>query len=197
MRAPRVVVLTAAVVAAAAAGVASASALMPTAGSETVGDSAAYQPDGRAVHLSPAVPDPQGGPGWAVRVYRSQTGLTCPEAGRVEGDAFGPVDARGHVAGLSVQAAGACVDLTKEPFGFAVARYPARDGQAARSAIYGVATPDVRRVTVVTASAKQPVAIDDSGAFIAVAPSLDTPEYVLQVDTVSRGTLEYPVTRRQ
>jgi hypothetical protein len=150
-----------------AAGVASASALTSGTGSDTPGGPEAIQPDGRGASMPVTVADPDGGTPWAVRVYRSKTGLTCPEAGRAKDGSFGQVAADGAFRPLDVEAAGSCADLTEDPMSLAVNHYPSSDGRPARAVLFGVVTAKVGGLTLSGAAGSRAVAITRN-AFIVV-----------------------------
>ena len=149
------------------AGVASASALTATSGSDTPGGAEAVQPDGRGAVVPVTVTDPDGRAGWAVRVYRSQAGLTCPEAGRTKDGNFGQVDDSGEFRSLDIEAAGSCADLSKAPMSLAVNHYPAGGKRPARAVIFGVATPKITALKLNLADASRAVTITGN-AFLAV-----------------------------
>jgi hypothetical protein len=150
-----------------AAGVASASALTSSSGSDTVNGPEAVQPDGRGASLPTTVADPDGGTAWAVRVYRSQAGLTCPEAGRTKDGNFGQVDSDGDFRSLDIAAAGSCTDLATAPMALAVNHYPAAGKLPARAVIFGVATTTVAGLRLSTTAGARALPLR-SGAFIAV-----------------------------
>jgi len=168
------------------AGVASASALNPSSGADTVGGTEAVQPDGHGASLPTTVADPDGRAAWAVRVYRSQAGLTCPEAGRTKDGNFGQVDDDGDFRSLDIQAAGSCADLTKAPMSLAVNHYPASGKLPARAVVFGVATPRISGLTLNLAGGARTLAIR-SGAFIAVARE-DALQGASLVATLADGT---------
>ena len=149
------------------AGVASASALTDTSGDDIANGPELVQPDGRGASVPVAVADPDGRAPWAVRVYRSQAGLTCPEAGRTKDGNFGQVDSDGDFRSLDISAAGSCADLSKAPMSLAVNHYPATGKLPARAVIFGVATAKVTGITLKLATSSRAVAIR-SNAFIAV-----------------------------
>src|SRR5215218_1371214 len=95
---------------AAIAGVASASALTSSSGNDTLNGPELVQPDGTGASVPVTTTDPDGGVAWAVRVYRSQAGLTCPEAGRTKDGNFGQVYSDGEFHVLDIEAAGSCAD---------------------------------------------------------------------------------------
>jgi hypothetical protein len=150
-----------------AAGVASASALTSSSGSDTLNGPEAVQPDGRGASLPVAVADPDGGAAWAVRVYRSQAGLTCPEAGRTKDGNFGQVDGDGAFHALDIEAAGSCADLAKAPMSLAINHYPAAGELRARAVIFGVVTSKVTGLTLSSATGSRALVVKGN-AFIAV-----------------------------
>jgi hypothetical protein len=157
-----------AVLVAIVAGVGSASALVGTSGQETGNGPEAVQPDGQGASLATSAADPAGRQPWAVRVYRSEAGLTCPEAGRTEGGNFGRVDADGTFEPLDIEAAGSCADLTKTPMAVAVNHFPPRGARSSgRAVIFGVASGAVASANVTLATGKRSVAIDHD-AFLVV-----------------------------
>src|SRR6201999_1657172 len=96
---------------------------------------AAPAPDG-ARGSRPAAATATADSDWAVRVYRSEAGYTCPEAGReVDGD-FGRVDGDGSFHPLALAASGQCVDLSKDQYSLDVDHYPADDQRGARAVVY-------------------------------------------------------------
>jgi hypothetical protein len=149
------------------AGVASASALTATSGSDTPQGPAAVQPDGSGASLPTTVADPDGRAAFAVRVYRSKTGLTCPEAGRTKDGNFGQVDSDGDFRSLDIQAAGSCADLGDAPMSLAVNHYPAEGRIPARAVIFGVVNGQVTSLSLRLATGSRPVRMDRN-AFIAV-----------------------------
>ncbi len=149
------------------AGVASASALTSSGGNDTPLGPEAVQPDGRGASVPVTTADPDGGVAWAVRVYRSQAGLTCPEAGRTKDGNFGQVYSDGEFHVLDIEAAGSCADLAKAPMSLAVNHYPASGELPARAVIFGVVTPKVTAITLAGATGSRPLAIKND-AFIAV-----------------------------
>jgi hypothetical protein len=150
-----------------AAGVASASALTSSSGNDTPLGPEAVQPDGRGASLPVTVADPDGGVAWAVRVYRSQAGLTCPEAGRTKDGNFGQVYSDGDFHVLDIEAAGSCADLAKAPMSLAVNHYPPSGKLPARAVIFGVVTPKITGITLSSAAGSRTVTIK-SDAFIVV-----------------------------
>jgi hypothetical protein len=150
-----------------AAGVTSASALTSSSGNDTPLGPEAVQPDGSGASVPVTTADPDGGVAWAVRVYRSQAGLTCPEAGRTKDGKFGQVYSDGDFHVLDLEAAGSCADLAKAPMSLAVNHYPATDRLPARAVIFGVVTPKITAITLAGAVGSRALTIKGD-AFIAV-----------------------------
>jgi hypothetical protein len=150
-----------------AAGVASASALTSRGGNDTPLGPQVVQPDGNGASVPVTAADPDGGVAWAVRVYRSQAGLTCPEAGRIKDGNFGQVDSDGDFHPLDIEAAGSCADLAKAPMSLAVNHYPATDKLPARAVIFGVITPKITGITLAGAAGSHALTVKGA-AFIAV-----------------------------
>lgn len=155
MRRPLVILL--ALAAAVAAGVASASAITAEVNPDTAVSPADIRPDGTGARVPVTAADPDGRPAFAIRVYRSKSGLTCPEVGRTAGGRFGQLDPAGEVEATGVAATGVCQDLAKEPAGYAVNHYPARGKLPARAVVYGVTTDAVTAVRLTTAAGERPV----------------------------------------
>lgn len=172
-------------------GVAAASIIVPQPGDETTGGPDAVQPDGTPATIDALAADPSGGPRWGVRVYRSRAGLTCPEPGRVQEGAFGPVDAEGKVRARPVQASGACVDLSAaDPIGFAIATFRARAGQGARAVLFGVA-PGVQDLRYVTPSGDRRLPRAPDGAFMVVEAGFGLAGTALVVVPADSGERRY------
>lgn len=153
----RRLILFLALPAAVAAGVASASAITAQMDPDTAVSPANIQPDGTGARVPVTAADPDGRPTFAIRVYRSKSGLICPEVGRTAGGRFGQLDAAGEVEATDVTATGVCQDLSKEPAGYAVNHYPARGKLPARAVVFGVTTDAVVGVTLTTAGVERPV----------------------------------------
>lgn len=190
------------------AGVASASALTSSSGNDTLNGPELVQPDGSGASVPVTAADPDGGVAWAVRVYRSQAGLTCPEAGRTKDGNFGQVDGDGDFQALGIEAAGSCADLTKTPMALAVNHYPPDGKQPARAVIFGVVTPKITGITLSGAAGARAVAVKGD-AFIVVTredalrgTTLDaklsdgsTKSYALRTSEVALSASEEPGTR--
>jgi len=132
-------------------------------GDEPIEDSPDVTPDGTAIPGATA-PDPDGGADFAVRVYRSQTGWTCPEAGRVKNGVFGQQYEDGW-RDLGLDSAGACADLDRQPVGFAVNTYPQAGDIPAHAVVFGSVANGVSSVTVTIAGVRHELSIV-SGTFV-------------------------------
>jgi hypothetical protein len=147
----RRLILLLALTAAVVAGVASASAITAQVSPDTAVSPDDIQPDGSGARMPVTAADPDGRAAFAVRVYRSRSGLICPEVGRTAGGRFGQLNAAGEVEGYGVEATGTCSDLAKDPLGVAVSHYPARGKLPARGVVYGVTTDKIAAVRLSTA----------------------------------------------
>jgi hypothetical protein len=138
--------LSVAAVGAAALGVSAASAVV---GGGPPGPAPqSHAPVSASVRIGPTAADPAGGIDWALRLYTSTSGASCAEAGRLTGGRFGQIDAAGIYRALPLEAVAACGDLTAEPVIVAVNAYPARGARAARTVLFGRASPAVAGVLV-------------------------------------------------
>jgi hypothetical protein len=182
--------LIASVVFCAGAGIASASAIVPAHESESIGGPATLQPDASPAAVGATAPDPAGGLDWAVRTYHSQTGQTCPEAGRRSSDSFGALDDRGRFAALPLEASGSCGDLERSLATFAVNRYAQTATEGARSAVFGIASPAVRSVTLTTSTSTRLLELVGH-SFLAVGGENEFDGAVLELTTVDRRNSSY------
>lgn len=135
------------------AGVATASAITAQVSPDTAVSPPDVQPDGSGARVPVTAADPDGRPAFAVRVYRSKSGLTCPEVGRTDGGRFGQLDGDGEVQPYGVEATGSCTDLSKAPVGVVVNHYPARGKLPARAVVFGVTTDAISAVRLFTPAA--------------------------------------------
>jgi hypothetical protein len=181
-----------AVLVAVVAGVGSASALVGGNGQDTINGPEAVQPDGQGAAVVTLAPDPRGRQPWAVRVYRSQAGLTCPEAGRTDDGDFGQVDSDGKFRPLDIEAAGSCADLDKAPMSLAINHYPANGTEAARAVIFGVVSPGVRSLSLKLAGGTRPLAVT-SNAFLAVTTESDLEGAALDAMLQDGSNKTYPL----
>ena len=183
----------AAIVFAASAGIASASALVPDAGPE-LGGPDTLQPDGGPTTVAATRQDPGGGLDWAVRVYRSKTGQTCPEVGRLSGGRFGESAGAGRFTPVPVTASGSCGDVERNVAAFAVNTYAASSAQGARVAIFGVVAPSVDSVTLRSPDGAQLLALD-RGAFLVVRAETDLSGSTLDIAAAGGKRSSYPLDR--
>jgi hypothetical protein len=188
MRRPLILFL--ALAAAVAAGVASASAISTAINPDTAVSPADIRPDGTGARVPVTAADPDGRPAFAVRVYRSKSGLICPEAGRTEGGRFGQLDAEGEVEATDVAATGVCQDLSKEPAGYVVNHYPARGKLPARAVVYGVTTDAVTGVALRTTTGDVRVRFA-SNTYIAVVRDDALQGATLDLTLAAGGTKSY------
>lgn len=152
------------------AGVGSASAVVSGSGDDTAGGPEALQPDGGPVVVAVRVAAPQGEPAWAVRIYRSKTGLTCPELGRVDDLGRFGVAMDGKFVPLTVQASGSCADLSEAPLAVAINRYAATDDHPSRRVAFGATSGMVRHLAISSSKGSVPLTATNGG-FLSVLPS--------------------------
>jgi hypothetical protein len=183
---------TAAFAAAILVGVGGASAFIGDTGNDTTNGPQAFQPDGNGASLVAATADPTGKQPWAVRVYHSATGLTCPEVGRTQDGDFGQVDGDGEFRSNSIQAAGSCVDLDKAPMSVVVNHYPANATRGERAVLFGVVTPSVRSVELRVAASCRALATPH-GAFMVVLDPSDLSDASVEATMQDGSTKSYPL----
>jgi hypothetical protein len=169
----------AALAAAVVLGVAGASTVMGAVAPAPSPGPADLEPDGSGATVAATASDPvasRGGaqaPRWAVRVYRSESGLTCPDANRTVGGAFGRVDGDGAFHALPLEASGECVALTAaNPYELVVRHYPADDQRGARAVAFGVVTGAVSSIAMSADGTVSDVPID-GGAYVAAMADED------------------------
>jgi hypothetical protein len=162
-----------ALVAAIVIGVSGASAVMGATEPAQPTGPADLVPDGTGATIAATAADPDGAargatvPRWAVRVYRSESGLTCPDVNRTVGGDWGRVDGDGSFHPLALEASGECVALSADhPYELVVRHLPANDDRGARAVVYGVAAAGVASITMTTDGAARDVPIEH-GAFVA------------------------------
>jgi hypothetical protein len=178
-----------ALLAAIVAGVMGASAVMGATEPPAPVGPADLVPDGSGATIAATAADPDAGaargataaaPRWAVRVYRSESGLTCPDVNRVVGGDWGRVDGDGSFHPLALDASGECVALTAEhPYELVVRHLPANDERGARAIVFGVATASVTAITLTIDGAARDVPVDD-GAFVAALAEEDASATTVQ-----------------
>ena len=156
------------------AGVAGASALAPsgdTGPHDPEPSNADVEPDGNRPATYRLADDPDGGLGWGLRIYRSATGKTCPNAGRVDGEGrFGRSGDDGRLVELPAAPDGACADLREHPVALAIRRYAGQAGQPARGLVFGVVA-DASTEVLLRCDGRGDQRLDTSrrGAFLAVS----------------------------
>ena len=103
---------------------------------------------------------------WTIRVSRSETGLQCSTVGQVEGGAFGLVGLDGQFREVPESNADAC----GQPDTLLGTRiFAAKRSRDVRTVLYGVAGPDLERVTVALAGGEpRTVPHAPDGAFVFV-----------------------------
>jgi hypothetical protein len=175
------------------AGVASASAITARSGNDTPAGPDAVQPDGSGASIPATVADPDGQAPFAVRVYRSKAGLTCPEAGRTRDGNFGRVDTDGDFEALDIEAAGSCADLSKAPMSLAINHYPAVGKIPARAVLFGVTTAQVSAIRLDLATGSRTVRIDGN-AFITVVRDEALQGATLAATLADGSTKSYALT---
>jgi hypothetical protein len=119
-----------------------------------------------------SVPDPRGGYPWAVRIFDGETSERCIVAGRTDGEAFGPVDAKGELHDPGAVPSGSCGDPAAEPVQAAVMRFADSAGTGPRSVFLGVAAANVTRIEVRALGVLRPVTLDSSRTFLVVSDEL-------------------------
>lgn len=166
MRLTRTVKTAAALVATALLGVSAASAFVGSP-APSVPQSPVARPG--TDRIEQIAQDPEAGLQWAVRSYVSASGASCAEAGRLKSGRFGQVDGTQAFREAPAQEAGTCADLRQEPLLLAVNHYPAGEGRAARTVLFGHAGPDVVDLVVTgPGGAERRLARGAGGGFILV-----------------------------
>lgn len=184
----RRLLLMASVPVAIGAGVASASVLVPAAPPPPSADGpAAFQPGPAPPTIAAATPDPAGGAPWALRIYRSQTGQTCPTPGRTSLGRFGRFDAAGTFQELPLAAAGSCADLSDSGVALAVERFPAQGPRPARTVIFGTTSAPTDQIVLHDGTLTRAVATD-RGAFLIVRADGDLSGVSLDVTSAGART---------
>lgn len=167
-----------ALIAAVVVGVAGASAVLGSTTPDPGADAAALEPDGTGAAIVTTAADPDAGaargaatpPRWAVRVYRSQSGASCPEANRTVGGDFGRVDGDGSFVPLPLGATGECADLSADhPYELVVRHFPANDERGARAIVFGVVSSAVSSITMTVDGTAQSVPIANGAYLGAIA----------------------------
>jgi hypothetical protein len=162
----RRVAIGAAVLAAIVAGIFSATVM--SAGSAEQPPGAGDELAAGTVQTGETVPDPHGGPPWAVRIFDGDSSRRCIATGRTDGQAFGPVDASGTIHDAGDIARGSCADPKAEPLQAAVAGYADSAGTGPRSVVFGVADASVATVRVTGPDVQRTVTPDAERTFVVV-----------------------------
>ena len=175
-----------------AGGIASASFVSGTSTEKALPD--ALEPLGAVGQVGETVPDPGGGPPWAVRVSTTPAGQSCVTVGRTDGRAFGPVDAAGRILDTGPSFSGSCADPHGGPLQVALARYADTGGAGPRSVLFGVADARVARVTITQPSGIEPITPDRYHTFVVVREGMARDQAWIVVATLIDGTQhEYPL----
>ena len=169
-----------------AAGIASASVVSSLSAQPLTLDGAETLAD--LGQIGETVPDPRGGPPWAARISTTPSGQRCVTVGRTDGQAFGPVDATGHILDIGRSFSGSCADPAREPLQVAVARYADTAGTGPRSVLFGVADKDVVSVAVTQPGGIGPLTPDRSRTFVVVREELARDQPWTVIATLSDGT---------
>lgn len=119
--------------------------------------------EGSTLVASPRSDDPAGGPPWALRLTRSQTGQTCTTVGQMRDDVFGIVGQDG----VFRQIPGAVVDACGRGLLLGSRIVSAPTPSATRSVIYGVTGPTIRRATLVAGGIARTLRLGERGTFVA------------------------------
>jgi hypothetical protein len=173
-------------------GVAAASAIIPSQGADTLNGPDAVQPDGNGARIAAVTPDPAGHEALAVRIYRSKTGLTCPEAARTDGANFGQLDANDKFQPLDVEAAGSCVDLTQAPMSVITNNYGAVDKRPAYAVVFGAVSSKVATASIRLGDSSRPVDIA-GGAYIVATNQAGLADAAVQATLTDGSTRTYPL----
>jgi hypothetical protein len=177
------------------AGVAGASAVLGSTGTDTPPGPATLEPDGSGAAIAVTASDPvasrdgTAAPRWAVRVYRSQTGLTCPDANRTVGGDYGRVDGDGSFHPLALDASGDCAQLTAAaPYELVVRHFGADGQRGARAVVFGVVTGAVTSIALDDDGATRDVPIA-GGAYVAAIADEDA-DATRVTFTLAGGTVQ-------
>lgn len=119
--------------------------------------------DGSILLASPRSADPAGGPPWALRLTRSQTGQTCTTVGQLRGGVFGIVGQDGVFRRIPPAIVDACGSGLLLGSRIVAAPTPA----ATRSIVYGVAGSATRAATLVAAGTRRALRLGERGTFVA------------------------------
>lgn len=187
----RVTVVTAMLITV-AAGIASASVVSGVSAEQSMPD--VGEALGALGQVGETVPDPGGGPPWAVRVRTTPAGQRCVTVGRTDGRAFGPVDAAGQILDAGPSFSGSCADPGGGPLQVALARYADSAGAGPRSVLFGVADARVASVAVTQPTGIETITPDRYRTFVVVCEEMTSDQAWTMVATLTDGTQhEYPL----
>lgn len=123
--------------------------------------------DSTSVLTAPRSADPAGGPPWALRLTRSQTGQTCTTVGQVRDGAFGIVGEDRVFRRIPA----AVVDSCGRGLLLGSRIVAAPTNRATRSIVFGVAGAATRSVALVTVGGgRRMLQLGERGTFVAALP---------------------------
>jgi len=115
------------------------------------------------------IPDPDGGPPWALRVARSQTGQLCATVGQVIDGDFGLIGLDGRFRSLPERIVDACSVPRADKASLIGARvFDAPQPGAVRTVVNGIAGHSLRRVQIEAGGRRSTAQIAPDGTFLAV-----------------------------
>jgi len=122
-----------------------------------------------SVHLTPArAADPGGGPPWALRLARSQTGFICSTVGQELGGRFGLIGLDGRFRSYADGVVDSCGQQLGNSVSLIGARvFEARTPGAVRTVINGVGGPHLRGVQIQSGTTITSVPVARDGVFLA------------------------------
>lgn len=125
-------------------------------------------PAGETVRLLPLrAADPGAGPDWAIRVSRSETGLTCSVVGQVIGEQFGLIGLDGRFRSYAPALVDGCGSEQGNATTLLGARvFDARERDEIRTVVNGVAGDELEEVVVTAGGQRFRPPIGDGGTFV-------------------------------
>ena len=118
-------------------------------------------------------PDPEGGPRWDMRIFKSSSGETCTTVGQVFNGKFGIVGLDHVFRALPLTGVDACgVPGIAGPVLAGARQFAGRTAAEARTVVNGIAGADARSVTAYGPEGKRRLTIGPQGAFITVYQGL-------------------------
>jgi len=169
-----------------AGGIASASFVSGGSAVESLAD--AVEPLDAVAQIGETVPDPRGGPPWAVRVSTTAASQRCMTVGRTDGRAFGPIDATGQILDTGPSFSGSCAVPRSGPLQVALARYADSGGSGPRSVLFGVADVGVASITIAQPSGIEPITPDRHHTFVMVRDEMARDQAWIVIATLNDGT---------